>query len=383
MTPHKLASMLLSLPPILYINIRNPISGYSKAPWGLSVLSQVTGIFTGISISPSPLLRQRPDRFAFRAGRNLPDKEFRYLRTVIVTAAVYWGFSSKLALFPLTFQHRAGVSHYTSSYDFAMTCVFAKQSPGPFHCDSPALCIVHTHAREQPFSRSYGFILQSSLTRVISRALVFSTCLPVSVCGTGTCIFLSSFSWQRRIKDFVTIFHSSSCLRIMKCGLSCTSPYSLERLTNWALALPFCVTASSSYTGGTGISTRFPSTTPFGLALGPDLPWADEPSPGILRLPAGRILTCLIVYLYRHSLFCTLHVSFPSRFSGYRTLLYQLTLVNSASSVHCLSPVTFSAQNPWTSELLRTLLMVAASEPTSWLSERFHILFHLTMILGP
>ncbi len=32
-----------------------------------------------------------------RAGRNLPDKEF-YLRTVIVTAAVYWGFGSKLRL---------------------------------------------------------------------------------------------------------------------------------------------------------------------------------------------------------------------------------------------------------------------------------------------
>ena len=95
-TPHRLASMILSLPPILYINIQNPISGYSKAPWGLSVLSQVTGIFTGISISPSPLLRQRPDRYAFRAGRNLPDKEFRYLRTVIVTAAVHWGFNSNL-----------------------------------------------------------------------------------------------------------------------------------------------------------------------------------------------------------------------------------------------------------------------------------------------
>jgi len=64
---------------------QNPISGYSKAPWGLSVLSQVTRIFTGITISPSPSLRQCPDRYAFRAGRNLPDKEFRYLRTVIVT----------------------------------------------------------------------------------------------------------------------------------------------------------------------------------------------------------------------------------------------------------------------------------------------------------
>ena len=59
------------------------MSSYSKAPWGLSVLSQVPGIFTGITISPSLLLRQCPNRYAFRAGRNLPDKEFRYLRTVI------------------------------------------------------------------------------------------------------------------------------------------------------------------------------------------------------------------------------------------------------------------------------------------------------------
>ena len=77
---------------------RNPILGYSKAPWGLSVLSRVTRIFTGIIISPSLSLRQCPDRYAFRAGRNLPDKEFRYLRTVIVTAAVYWGFNSELRL---------------------------------------------------------------------------------------------------------------------------------------------------------------------------------------------------------------------------------------------------------------------------------------------
>ena len=87
-------------------------------------------------ISPSFLLRQRPNRYAFRAGQNLPDKEFRYLRTVIVTAAVYWGFNSMLAHLLLTFQHRAGVSPYTSSFDLAETCVFAKQSPGPILCDS-------------------------------------------------------------------------------------------------------------------------------------------------------------------------------------------------------------------------------------------------------
>ena len=113
---------------------RIPISSYSKAPWGLSVLLRVTGIFTGTTISPSLLLRQFPDRYAFRAGRNLPDKEFRYLRTVIVTAAVYWGFNSELSLLLLTFQHRAGVRPYTSSLELAESCVFAKQSPPPGLC---------------------------------------------------------------------------------------------------------------------------------------------------------------------------------------------------------------------------------------------------------
>ena len=79
-------------------------------------------------------MRQCPDRYTIRAGRNLPDKEFRYLRTVIVTAAVYWGFNSELSLLLLTFQHRAGVSPYTSSFDLAETCVFDKQSPGPILC---------------------------------------------------------------------------------------------------------------------------------------------------------------------------------------------------------------------------------------------------------
>ena len=100
MTPYTLTHILLSLPPILYINYRNPVSSYSKAPWGLSVLSQVTSIFTSTTISPSTLSRQRPNHYAFRAGQNLPDKEFRYLRTVIVTAAVHWGFGSGLRITP-------------------------------------------------------------------------------------------------------------------------------------------------------------------------------------------------------------------------------------------------------------------------------------------
>ena len=71
---------------------RQTVSGYSKASQGLSVLPQVAGILTGTTISPGLSSRQRPDRWTIHAGRNLPDKEFRYLRTVIVTAAVYPGF---------------------------------------------------------------------------------------------------------------------------------------------------------------------------------------------------------------------------------------------------------------------------------------------------
>ena len=178
MTPPKLAPRFLSLPPILYKSKQNTISSYSKAPWGLSVLPRVTGIFTGTTISPGGQLRQRPDRYAIHAGRNLPDKEFRYLRTVIVTAAVHWGFNLELAPHLFTFQHRAGVSPYTSSYDLAQTCVFDKQSPGPLHCGL-------AEARH-PFSRSYRVILPSSLTTLHPLALEYSSHLPVSDCGTGT-----------------------------------------------------------------------------------------------------------------------------------------------------------------------------------------------------
>ena len=92
---------------------------------------------TGNSISLSRCWRQRGSRYAIRAGRNLPDKEFRYLRTVIVTAAVYLGFNSRLSPLLLTFRHRAGVRPYTSSCDFAEPCVFSKQSPPPGLCPQP------------------------------------------------------------------------------------------------------------------------------------------------------------------------------------------------------------------------------------------------------
>src|SRR5699024_10141749 len=63
---------------------------------GLSVLLRETSIFTRTAISPGPWLRQWGSRYAIRAGRNLPDKEFRYLRMVIVTTAVHWRLDSQL-----------------------------------------------------------------------------------------------------------------------------------------------------------------------------------------------------------------------------------------------------------------------------------------------
>ena len=139
MTPRCPKAPLQSLPPILRICGLIPMPNCSKAPRGLFVLPRVGRIFTANSISPGPSSRQCPDRYAFRAGRNLPDKEFRYLRTVIVTAAVHWGFSSKLSPLTLTFQHWAGVSPYTSAFAFAETCGFDKQSPGPALCGPSSL----------------------------------------------------------------------------------------------------------------------------------------------------------------------------------------------------------------------------------------------------
>ena len=96
--PPRLAPQLQSLPPMLHRPSPNAMLSYSKAPRGLFVLLRVTRIFTRTSISPGPSLRQCSNCYAIRAGRNLPDKEFRYLRTVIVTAAVHRGFGSELLL---------------------------------------------------------------------------------------------------------------------------------------------------------------------------------------------------------------------------------------------------------------------------------------------
>ena len=100
----------------------------------------------------------------------------------------------------MTFQHWAGVSSYTSSFDLAETCVFVKQLLGPLLCDQILLW--------HPFSLSYGVNLPSSLTMLLSLILGSSPHLPVSVCGTGTFIqFLQAFLASVLLGNSLLIFH--------------------------------------------------------------------------------------------------------------------------------------------------------------------------------
>ena len=96
LTPLRPETQDQRLPPMLRIIHHIPMSSCSEAPRGLFVLVWVVRILTDCVISPSLSLRQCSSRSTIRAGRNLPDKEFRYLRTVIVTAAIHQGLCRKL-----------------------------------------------------------------------------------------------------------------------------------------------------------------------------------------------------------------------------------------------------------------------------------------------
>ncbi|KAG9455494.1 hypothetical protein H6P81_000002 [Aristolochia fimbriata] len=230
----------------------------------------VVRIFTDMSISPSLSPRQCPDRYAFRAGRNLPDKEFRYLRTVIVTAAVHRGFGRRLPCHQVTnfldLPALGGRQPHTWSYDFAETCVFGKQSPGPGHCDP--LC---EEAPLLPKLRGYfaEFLRESCLA-------------PLGILYLPTCVGFgyrypfvegrSSFSWEYGMGYFSAVAPGT---RTLARGIFSTPSYPALKKQ--------------------GIFTCCPSTTPFGLILGPDSPSVDEPCGGTLRFSGHWILTNVCV----------------------------------------------------------------------------------------
>ena len=137
--------------------------------------------------------------------------------------------------------------------------------------------------------------------------------------------------------------------------------------------------AVQTISGGSGISTGCPSPTTFVLGLGPTNPERTslpQETLGLRRVGFSPTLR----YSCRHSHFRSLQPSSRSTFSASGTLPYRPTtgkpVVRPVASVPSLSPVGSSARNHLTSELLRTLSMMAASEPTSWLSGQLHILCH-------
>jgi hypothetical protein len=252
LAPQSPQALDLRLPPILRRPHPPPVPSCSKAPRGLFVLSRVLRIFTERAISPSLSSRQRPDRYTIRAGRNLPDKEFRYLRTVIVTAAVHWGFGSSLAALPLTFQHWAGVSPYTSAFALAETCVFGKQSPGPV----PAAT-----SRWHAFSRSYGVNLPSSLTRgrsTTSAHLRLPTCV--------------GFRYGHARRSAIR-FSRQSRPTLVALPVGVASPRRERTMSNrHARAAALSPGSHQHDRRGAGILTSSPSPTAFALGLGPTNP---------------------------------------------------------------------------------------------------------------
>ena len=226
----------------------------------------------------------------------------------------------------MTFQHRAGVSPYTSPFGFAETCVFDKQLPGPFHCD------LLTQAPLLPKLRGQYAEFLNNPSPVGLRILSSSTCV-----GLRYGRHFDTYTFSRQNFNLLPYYN-----------------FSPLRPTQPTVGSDLCLVSVYLTCGGYGISTVCASTTPFGLALAPGLPRADEPSPGNLRFSAITILTqfSLLIpafsLLYRPPLLTmrllpVQNAPLPSR----RILSFGYTL----------SPVESSAQHHSTSELLRTLLM--------------------------
>ena len=144
--------------------------------------------------------------------------------------------------------------------------------------------------------------MPSSLTRVLSFVLGFSPRPPASVCGTGTHTIsqhLFSPAWIHMLRYLFFAPHHTSGNQ--HAYFTTCSPKCLDRLYHQpahAILLCQCL----AHIGGAGISTCSPSPTTIVLGLGPDLPWADEPSPGNLGLSTCKFLACISLLIPAFSL---------------------------------------------------------------------------------
>jgi hypothetical protein len=235
----------------------------------------------------------------------------------------------------------------------------------------------------RPLSRSYGAILPSSLTRVISLTSVCSTCPPVSVIGTGTRILPRGFSWRHGIGDLPAVKPAGIAPRVKT-----PSRISLRRL---ATCLPQDNHRLGSLTlprhpiGHNGTTWyRNINLLAIGYAFRPRLrsrltlsrrtllrkPWTNgggDSHPSFVT-HAGILTSQASTEAY------------ASASGGLGTLSYRAQSPQACAPIASetsFSPVELSAPEHLTSELLRTLSRVAASKPTSWLSRHSDIVSHL------
>ena len=194
--------------------------------------------------------------------------------------------------------------------------------------------------------------MPSSLTMLLPSALGFSPHPPVSVYGTGAIQTIAAFldAWLTLFPTLISVrITSSDCrtdlpVRLLPC---------LRRAFHSRLVLSTRVPTVLLYRG-TGISTCCPSVTSFDLALGPDLPRADQLYSGNLRYSAGRILTFLSLLIPAFSLLNS-PLLLPVQLRPVKNAPLPINIRQFLSFGSVFQPRTFSAQDLSTSELLRTL----------------------------
>ena len=203
--------------------------------------------------------------------------------------------------------------------------------------------------------------MPSSLTTLLPPALGFSPHPPVSVYGTGTYGAIAAFL-DSMYPDFATIISLpvtplAYCADLPAQRLLCLDRSFLSRLP-LTPRVPTVLTICS-----TGISTCCPSATSFDLALGPDLPRADQLYPGNLGYSAERIPTSLSLLIPAFSL--------PGTPQLLPVLLHRASNAPlpyhtvSCASVSCFSPGHFRRRTSRLVSYYALFECMAASEPTS------------------
>ena len=203
--------------------------------------------------------------------------------------------------------------------------------------------------------------MPSSLTILLPSALGFSPHPPVSVCGTGTYKTIAAFlDSQGPGLPYLCSVRVTSSDRAA--DLPTALLPRLHRDFHSRIPFPVCV-PTVLFICGTGISTCYPSTTSFDLALGPDLPRADQLYSGNLGYSAARILTLLSLLIPAFSLLSSPH-PLPVMLRSPKNAPLP-TLTGSAASVWCFSPGHFRRRTSRPVSCYALFECMAASEPTS------------------